>query len=264
MTESIREFHCPACQATVSAFPDQLGQTVQCGYCHERFELTDSPALPPIAPAVAASATPSVTPPGAIRQFNFQCQRCGSVLEGKSDMSGRQGQCPTCAAVFTIPHVHPVTGLPLGHGAGDSDSANPTPMHAYAAAGDKAPQILRDEDGQKYIRCPRCSGRSDIDADNCAECGLPFTVEGASFGSASSANTMAMASLVIGLISIPTALCVIGGPIGVVAIGLGLQARRQVSISQSGQGRGRSMAMTGIGLGIIAVLIALAQYRGGF
>jgi ribosomal protein L37E len=256
MTEIVREFHCPACRATVSAFPDEVGQTVLCGYCHERFELMDTPTLPPVAQPV--------TPPLAIRRFTFQCQRCGSVLEGKSDLSGRQGQCPTCAALFTIPEVHPVTGLPLGHGAGDSDSANPTPMHAYAAAGDKAPRILRGENGEIHIHCPRCSGRSDIDADNCAECGLPFTVEGASFKSVSSANTLAMASLVLGLIAVLTSLYLVGGLIGVIAIGFGLQARRQVSISQSGQDRGNRIGFAGIGLGIVALLIALASYRGGF
>src|SRR5947209_11398302 len=43
------------------------------------------------------------------------------------------------------------------------------PVHAYAAAGERAPRILRRNDGTQNIQCPRCNSVSPITANNRSE-----------------------------------------------------------------------------------------------
>ena len=75
--------------------------------------------------------------PSDIR-FNFSCPLCGSVLEAVASHAETPGRCPTCAAVFNIPQVDMRTGLATRAAAGESELQDPTPVHAYAAAGEKA------------------------------------------------------------------------------------------------------------------------------
>src|SRR5204862_5271042 len=80
---------------------------------------------------------------------------------------------------------------------------DPHPVHAYAAAGERGPAILRTKDGRQSIRCPRCQGASPITANNCKGCGMPFTMEGTTLEAAGSSNGFAVASLVLGIIGLP-------------------------------------------------------------
>src|SRR5206468_63102 len=134
----------------------------------------------------------------APQRFTFTCQRCQSILEGNSLISGQTGRCPTCGATFTVPHVDRTTGLPTGPAQVADDGQNPTPVHAYANAGEKAPMIRRLPGGDMVIVCPRCSANMPVEANLCSACGVPFTIEGATSIArhAGSGNSLATTALV--------------------------------------------------------------------
>ncbi len=205
--------------------------------------------------------TPPIAP--SLR-FNFSCRLCGSVLEALIAQSGTPGRCPTCAAVFNIPSVDPRTGLALGVGAGAGDSGetkqDPTPVHAYAAAGGKAPEIVHLEGAGQAIVCPRCAVTSDIEQNYCAACGFAFTMEGASRAAQASADGYAVASFVVGLLSLPVCICADAyGGIGAFLAGiLGWTSLTRVRTAGSARG-GRAWAVAGLALAVVGLVVMLAK-----
>ncbi len=211
------------------------------------------------------SSPPDGTPPIAPSlRFNFSCRLCGSVLEALIAQSGTPGRCPTCAAVFHVPGVHPRTGLALGAGAGTGDSGeteqDPTPVHAYAAAGDKAPEIVHVDGAGWAIVCPRCAATSDIERNYCAACGFPFTMEGANRAAQSTADGYAVASFVVGLISLPVCICAGAyGGIGALVAGiLGWTSLTRVRPIGSAR-RGRAWAIAGLSLAVVGLVVVLVE-----
>lgn len=246
---------CPACGKAITATDELLGRPVACPHCSTHFRIPARGARPLVR---SSSAMPEYM---ASIRFTFTCQRCSSILEGASDVCGEQGRCPTCGAVFIVPSVDRKTGLPTGPAEVDDDGEFPTPVHAYAAAGDKAPQIRRLNSGEQIIVCPRCAARMPIDAHLCTACGIPFTIEGAAaiYKSAPGGNSMATAALVAGMVSLP--LFIAGVVLGPVAIGLGVAGlRRAGEEDRNGEGRKRAIAgivCGGVSLGgfLVAVLL---------
>lgn len=159
--------------------------------------------------------------------FQFQCRRCRCVLEAPRSRSGTEGKCPSCNAVFLIPAFDPVTGVALGPADPGDDGQNPTPVHAYAAAGQYAPKLIRLEDDRLVIECPRCGNRSPVDANNCSACGHPFTMDGAmQVARPTRESGAATASLVVGIIGLVLAATTgVGGILGVIAIALAAYER---------------------------------------
>lgn len=202
---------CPACAGRVSARWEQIGDVVACPLCDYHFEVQ-----PPQEAAL---------PPPAGRVFHFQCLRCGSVLEARSSQAGRSGKCPTCAAVFTVPEMDPRTGLARSNADPGADGENPTPVHAYAAAGGMAPKFLRQPDDTLLIECPRCARQSPVTANNCPGCGLPFTMEGVSARAVTSASSAGQTAMIIAVASLLLSLCGgIGILPGIIALMLGVSA----------------------------------------
>lgn len=78
-----------------------------------------------------------------------------------------------------MPMVDSVTGRAVSDADPGDDGELPTPVHAYAAAGDMAPIIVRKGDDSLFIRCRLCDHENPVDADCCDRCGRPFTLEGA-------------------------------------------------------------------------------------
>ncbi len=193
-------------------------------------------------------------------RFNFSCRACGSVLEALSAQCGTPGRCPTCAAVFNIPRVDPRTGLALGTGDSGETKQDPTPVHAYAAAGDKAPEIVHLEGAGQAIVCPRCAATSDIEQNYCAACGFPFTIEGANRAAQSSADGYAVASFVVGLVSLPVCICAdVYGGIGAFLAGvLGWTALTRVRTTGSARG-GRAWAIAGLALAVVGMAVMLLR-----
>lgn len=244
---------CPACRKAVTASPEMIGRIMACPHCAGHFTLPrEGEATVPVAHPTGNLAT------GATARFTFDCQRCGSILEARGEMSRSQGRCPTCGAVFVIPRVDPRSGLPIDTATVPDDGQLPTPMHAYATAGHKAPKIHRLPNGEQVILCSQCGQQMPVDANMCSGCGVPFTIEGASavVHSGPSPNGMATASLTVGIVSLLTACLPV---LGAVAVGLGIAG--VLRSEKLGSARpGRNLAIAGIVLGLLAMGIGAVMY----
>jgi hypothetical protein len=188
------------------------------------------------------------------KRFGFNCGYCSSRLEATENQCAQEGQCPTCGNTIIIPIldrygrlIDPMTGKII--------KPDPHPVHAYAAAGERAPQIIRAETGNQHIRCPRCAALSPITSNNCKSCGLPFTMEGTTLEASGTSNGFCVASLVLGIIGIPAFCAVIPA---VLAIVFGIIGYNQVS-RNGGEGGGKGMAIAGIICGAIGCAIAALQ-----
>lgn len=209
---------CIYCNRHVLARESWIGRDVRCPHCSGVLRVPEGvPGDPPVRARQPAF--------GANRYFNFACGRCKALLETHTGMCGQPGRCPTCAANFTIPYVDPDSGLPEGEAHVEDDGENPTPMHAYAASGGQAPQIVVGPDKISRIECPRCHGVSPIDADACAACGVPFTIDAAPSARDADVRTKAIAASVLGALALASPLTplflvagLIGAALGVVAI----------------------------------------------
>jgi len=209
----------------------------------------------PLASPSAATRTAAVASPLAKprvmsgRRFGFNCAYCSSRLEAVESQSSDEGACPTCGNNIVIPIldrygrlIDPLTGKII--------KQDPHPVHAYAAAGERAPIILRSSQGEQMIRCPRCNNVSPISANNCKSCGIPFTMEGTAVDAASNSSGMAVSSLVLGIIGLITPCLVIPAVLSVIFGAIALAS------AQKNEGQGRGMAIAGTVIGGIGVLFA--------
>lgn len=188
------------------------------------------------------------------RRFGFRCLRCQSVLEAAVSQSGRQGQCPSCGAVFTIPAVDWRSGLAVSDADPGADGELPIPVHAYAAAGEHAPQIVRHKDDSLAIICPRCQRECSIVANSCTGCGLPFTMEGASPEAETAGTSQGRAALTVGIVALLTCWCPgVGIVSGLLAIGLGFLVPRHPGGSLPW--RGWAAVMLGAASAIISAVM---------
>ncbi|MEM8874310.1 MAG: DUF4190 domain-containing protein [Planctomycetota bacterium] len=280
-------FSCNVCGAQLSAEDRYAGRKVKCPTCQsiqtvpgaedlapvsakptqETFDTslgTDAPPVPSNRPDPRAAPTPPKPAAsqrlsadtvrahkGTGRRYGFNCQYCSSRLEANEGMAGSEGHCPTCGNTIIIPIldrygrlIDPMTGKVV--------KPPPHPVHAYAAAGERAPKILRQGDGSQVIKCPRCGANNSIQMNNCKSCGMPFTMEGTTLEAAGANNGFCVASLVLGIIGIPAG-CTIIVPLLAIVFGI-------VGIAQSGEGGGKGMAIAGIICGGIGCLIAMSLY----
>jgi hypothetical protein len=119
--------------------------------------------------------------------------------------------------------MDPNTGRALDDANPGDDGELPTPVHAYAAAGEKAPRIIRKEDDTCAIQCPRCGGESPVEADNCSHCGTPFTMEGAVAEVTVGGTVWTRLSVAFGTMGLLLSFCGgLGFVPGVIAVGTGL------------------------------------------
>ena len=247
----------------------QVGQPVRCPTCLATVKVPETAAQPASVGAVENSsggAPPRnlkrtfVAPPGpriggaSGKRYGFNCVYCSSRLEANDGMAGQEGQCPTCGSNITIPIldrygrlIDPVTRQVI--------KQDPHPVHAYAAAGERAPDIIRDEAGLQKIRCPRCATHSPIVANNCRSCGMPFTMEGTTIEASGASNGFCVASLVLGILGIPAACAVIPAVLAVVFGTLGY-----MQVGRSGSQGGKGMAIAGMGCGAIGCVLAVMYY----
>lgn len=216
------------------------------------------PPHPPAAPPVNAVPTPQF-PPGYVgRRYGFLCSYCSSRLEATENLAGQSGTCPTCGNAIVIP-ILDYRGRLIDPTSGKVIKQDPHPVHAYAAAGHKAPQIISTDDGAKrHIQCPRCNQLNPLSGNNCVSCGLPFTMEGTMGDAISGTNTWAVASLVLGIVGL-FSFCFFVPPLLAIIFG-GVALR---SSSSHGQQSGQGMAIAGIimgGLGVVFFVIFMLQF----
>jgi len=241
--KEILELPCPRCGKPIRLLQDHLSPTGLCPHCRTRVPI-------PLAAALVEETADDLP-----RAFSFRCHRCGSILEGRTEQIGRTGQCPTCEAVFVIPTPGSRKALAIAQPRPE-DEPGPHPVHAYAAAGHKAPQIVEVRPGHLAIRCSRCATMCPVDADACPACGVPFTIDAATRRALpTGTDGFAVASMVLGIVAIVTAGCVVGGVVGIIAIvfgAIGLQRLGQ----PGGARRGRGMAIAGVACGTVALVAA--------
>ncbi len=168
-------------------------------------------------------------------------------------MAAQEGQCPTCGNNITIPILDRYGRL-IDPKTRQIIKQDPHPVHAYAAAGERAPAILRGPDRKQVIRCPKCGAISPITANNCQACRMPFTMEGTTLEASGSSNGFCVASLVLGIIGIP-GVCAMGIP-SLLAIVFGIIGYNQVN-KAGAEGGGKGMAIAGMVLGGVGIVIAI-------
>lgn len=117
-------------------------------------------------------------------------------------MAGRMRQCPTCGIGFCVPdeaRLRQAGGEPVPVGQVPDEWVA---LHAYAAAGDMAPEVIEEIPGKAMIRCRRCGTISEIDANTCRSCGMPFTIEAGSVAPTLPVDGWAIASVLLGVTSL--------------------------------------------------------------
>lgn len=247
----------------LSADNQHAGQLMRCGTCMTtlRVPATAHTASVPVAVPASLVAIPRQQQLGQQlggrffgKRYGFNCGYCSSRLEATEAMAAQEGQCPTCGSQITIPIIDRYGRL-IDPKTREIIKQDPHPVHAYAAAGDRAPKIIHTADGKQMIQCARCSAASPITANNCKSCGMPFTMEGTTVEASGSSNGFCVASLVLGIIGIP-AFCAAGIP-AILAIIFGIIGLTQVN---QGRGSGRGMAITGIIGGVIGGIIAVIAF----
>ena len=248
--------HCPACKKAVTISHELVGVIVACPHCRKHFTVSAEGS----SGVLAAGDRAALSSPTAIVRFTFVCQRCDSALEGRSDLCGQPGSCPTCGALFVVPEIDPNTGQAAGPAIVADDGQFPTPMHAYATAGTKAPTIRRLDAGGQVVVCPRCRAEMPVEANLCASCGIPFTMEGAASicQQVPETNQLATVALVAGIVGVLTACQPV---VGLAAAGLGIAAYLRAKKIR-GVKSGRGLAIAGIILGLAAIGLFVAwRYR---
>ena len=263
MTGWMIVFSCQVCRTALSAEDMHAGQLVRCPTCLSAVRVPQAamataggPAAPP--PPRPGSFSPLIGSRTPGRRYGFNCGYCSSRLEANDSMAAQDGQCPTCGNNITIPILDRYGRL-IDPKTRQIIKQDPHPVHAYAAAGDRAPIILRRDDGKQQIQCPRCSSISPLTANNCKSCGMPFTMEGTTLEAGGNSNGWAVASLVLGIIGIPTGCTVV---VPILAIIFGIIGYNQSTRADGEPSSGRGMAIAGIVLGIIGCLIAAAYILG--
>jgi ribosomal protein L40E len=262
-------FPCHICRTSLSAEESQAGQMLRCPVCRTTLRVpvpeaavaVGSPAMPsPTGGAKLGEAAtvrrPAATTRFAGKRYGFNCGYCSSRLEATESMAAQEGQCPTCGNQITIPILDRYGRL-IDPKTRQIIKQDPHPVHAYAAAGARAPKIMRTDEGKHFIICPRCSANSPITANNCKSCGMPFTMEGTTLEATGTNNGFCVASLVLGIIGLPALVIVIPS---VLAIIFGIVGLKQVGSPESATRGGRGMAIAGIVCGSIACLIAAMVY----
>src|SRR5689334_2193730 len=271
-------FPCHVCRTQLSAEDAQAGQLVRCPTCLTTLRVpaaataaATAPAMAGVGAASSGASSPSGawssptarSPYGAVpgsprpavgKRYGFNCGYCSSRLEATESMAAQEGQCPTCGNNITIPILDRYGRL-IDPKTRQIIKQDPHPVHAYAAAGDRAPAIIRQKDGTQVIRCPRCPAVSPINSNNCRSCGMPFTMEGTHVESGGASNGYCVASLVLGIIGTPT-FCTWILPL--LAILFGIIGYTQVSKNE-GEG-GKGMAIAGIVCGAIGTIGAIMYY----
>jgi hypothetical protein len=248
------QFSCQVCGTLLCAEDEHSGKLVQCPKCKEKMRVPPSPEAARRIRDLSALATgksySALMGRSGGRRYGFNCPYCSSRLEATEAMAAQEGQCPTCGNQIVIP-IMDRYGRLIDPRTQEIIKQDPHPVHAYAAAGERAPVIMRLKDGKQLIRCPRCAAQSPITSNNCKSCGMPFTMEGTTIEASGQSNGFCVASLVLGIVGIPAGCTLI---IPLLAVIFGIIGLMQISRSE-GEGGGRGMAIAGIVCGVLGLLI---------
>lgn len=263
------EFACEVCQCRLSVPQTLEGKQARCPQCRSLVRVPDRVAVPAGVAIEGANSgpVPPATPPPLIsitllhgpgRRFGFHCGYCSSRLEATESMAAQEGQCPTCGNNIVVPLMDRYGRL-IDPRTRQIIKPDPHPVHAYAAAGNRAPQIVRQNNGERMIRCPRCFILSAITANNCMACGMPFTMEGTTAQAAGANNGYCVASLVLGVVGLPTMCFFLPSVLAIVFGIIGL-----VQVKNADQAKGKGLAIAGIICGAAGLLLFIFSFVPGW
>jgi len=237
--------HCPQCGQPICAAQRPPGESAVCSGCGAVF------AGPSEATNRLAEAQPTTPLP---RPATLQCGCCGSTLEVSAEVAGKPARCPTCGIQFEVPAIEELLAARGGRIEVGRPADAAMPVHAYAAAGELAPQIVRGDSGSPAIQCGRCKRISPVEADICQWCGAPFAIESGTRVGGNPLGGWRAASVVVGLTSIVAFRMPV---VAAAAMVCGLFAVRGLpSESPAPQ---RVMAWSGVVLGGLSLLFLLAM-----
>jgi DNA-directed RNA polymerase subunit RPC12/RpoP len=267
-------FPCHVCRTQLSAEDQYTGQLVRCPTCLTATRVPAQSREPQPVPAAVGGAGDLPPPPrqqppprppalnnpfrGGVtggKRYGFNCPYCSSRLEATEAIAAQEGQCPTCGNNIVIPILDRYGRL-IDPRTQQIIKQDPHPVHAYAAAGDRAPRILRNTQGVQHIVCPRCNALSPMSANNCNACGMPFTMEGTTVDATGASNGFCVASLVLGIVGLPASCAVIPSILAIVFGVIGLTQANKEGAESGGKG----MAIAGIILGAVGCVIAVTMY----
>ena len=261
-------FPCQTCQTSLSADDAQAGKLVRCPTCSATVRVPTHQLKPQLQPVASGGPGLSLPPQltanptrmggfraGGGKRYGFNCGYCSSRLEATESMAAQEGQCPTCGNNITIPILDRYGRL-IDPKTREIIKQDPHPVHAYAAAGERAPGIFRSDDGKHFIKCPRCAATSPMSANNCKSCGMPFTMEGTTLEAAGTSNGFCVASLVLGIIGLPAACIVLPA---LLAIIFGIIGYNQVN-KTGVEGGGKGMAIAGIVCGSLSIILMIGWW----
>lgn len=188
-------------------------------------------------------------------KFYLVCLCCGSKLEVTNAAAGQTFRCPTCGVSFQVPDIKRLRSskggvIPVG----DAPEERQV-VHAYAAAGSMAPEVVVDSSGESMIRCRRCGIINPIEAESCCSCGIPFTIEAGSAFREGRWNGMTVATMTLGVFSLITFPVPI---LGIAAIVTGLVAVKRLYIQYNGLQW--LAAWSGVVLGMLSLIAFAVRY----
>ena len=108
--------------------------------------------------------------------------------------------------------------------------------------------------------CNKCAATNDDDSEICSACGYNLSNNLSNISNdekfQETTNGLAIASMVLGIVSIPLSCCCIGLITGIVGIVLGFIAINQIKNSNFSQ-KGKPFALSGIILGFISIALVI-------
>jgi hypothetical protein len=189
-----------------------------------------------------------------VEVYYLVCLCCRSRLEVSAGLAGQACKCPTCGVGFVVPEVSRLQGSlgdPVAVGEVLEERVAP---HAYAAAGGMAPEVVEDNSGKAMVRCRRCGTMGEIDANACTSCGIPFTIEAGTVEPAIPVDGWAIASVVLGVLSLAAGY---HPGLAAAAVVTGLVALRRLRVQYGGlQG---VAAWSGMALGGLSTALYVAD-----
>jgi DNA-directed RNA polymerase subunit RPC12/RpoP/TM2 domain-containing membrane protein YozV len=249
------QFPCQLCNRLLEADENQTGTLVRCPQCMgtSRVPAPGNTTAAPSPERISSSTQWLITRPG--RKYGFPCPYCSSPLEATESIAAQEGTCPTCGSNITIPILDQQNRL-IDPKTRKIIKQDPHPVHAYAAAGERAPRIVRRDDGGQWIQCSRCGSVAPVTANNCKSCGMPFTMEGTTVEAAGGTDGFCVAALVLGIVGLVGFCTIIIPLLAIVFAAVGYARTTSEGGSQSGTG----LAIAGGVLGVIGAALSAAWF----
>jgi len=112
------------------------------------------------------------------KRYGFNCQYCSSRLETTEAPGRPGGRLPTCGNAIVHSDPRSVTGRLIDPMTGKVIKQDPHPSTpTRPPVSGRLGSSRRGGDGAQFILCPQVQNAEPDHANNCKNCGMPFTME---------------------------------------------------------------------------------------